>query len=70
MNSARWEQSADRLAAAGWSWGCLQAVIAGRLVWVADAHRNDGQHFVAHAPGLDDAFAFLLDSLPTREGVP
>lgn len=70
MNTARWEQTADRLAAAGWSWGCLQALIAGRLIWVADAHRDDGHRFVAHAPRLDDAFDLLVDSLPCHEGAP
>lgn len=68
MSAARWEQTADRLAAGGWSWGSLQAVIDGRLVWVVDAHRDDGQRFVAHATGLDDAFDLLLQSLPTLEG--
>jgi hypothetical protein len=70
MSAARWEQTADRLAAAGWSWGCLQALIAGRLVWVVDAHRDDGHRFVAHAPVLDHAFDLLQESLPHSEGAP
>ena len=32
---------------AGWSLGCVAAVdSAGRTLWIADAHRDDGQRFV------------------------
>jgi hypothetical protein len=42
-----WEIIADNLSKAGWSWGCLSAVDCdGRTLWIADAHRGDGQRFV------------------------
>jgi len=44
-----WEIIADRLKKAGWSWGCVSAVDSnGRTIWIADAHRGDGQRFVVH----------------------
>jgi hypothetical protein len=45
-----WEIIADRLSASGWSWGCVSALDScGRTIWIADAHRDDGQRFVVHA---------------------
>jgi hypothetical protein len=45
-----WELVADKLSKAGWSWGCVAAVTSkGRIIWVADAHRDDGERFVVHA---------------------
>ena len=45
-----WEIIADNLGKAGWSWGCVSVVIReGRIIWVADAHRDDGKRFVVHA---------------------
>jgi hypothetical protein len=42
-----WEIIADNLSKAGWSWGCVSAIDAnGRTMWIADAHRGDGKHFV------------------------
>jgi hypothetical protein len=41
---------ADNLSKAGWSWGCVSAVdFGGRIVFVADAHRDDGKRFVVRA---------------------
>ena len=37
-----WEAIADSLARDGWSWGIVRALLNGRLLWVADAHRGDG----------------------------
>jgi len=35
---------------AGWSWDCVSAVDScGRMIWIADAHRDDGKRFVAVA---------------------
>jgi hypothetical protein len=49
-----WEIIADNLRKAGWSWGCVATVHRqGRTIWIADAHRDDGQRFVVHA----DCFA-------------
>jgi len=48
---------ADNLSKAGWSWGCLSAVDReGRTIFVADAHRGDGQRFVVHADEKLTAF--------------
>src|ERR1700758_2980930 len=45
-----WEIIADNLSKAGWSWGCVSAVdSSGRTIWIADAHRDDGKHFVVRA---------------------
>jgi hypothetical protein len=45
-----WEIIADRLSKAGWSWGCVSAMDSnGRTIWVADAHRDDGNRFVVRA---------------------
>ena len=38
---------ADNLSKAGWSYGCVSALdTQGRTIWIADAHRGDGKHFV------------------------
>jgi len=53
-----WEIIADNLSKAGWSWGCISAVDSnGRTIYIADAHRDDGQRFVVHAD--EKATAFL-----------
>jgi hypothetical protein len=45
-----WEIIADRLSAAGWSWGCVSAVDSyGQTIWIVDAHRDDGKRFIVHA---------------------
>ena len=55
-----WEIIADNLSKAGWSWGCVSAVTSeGRIIWVADAHRDDGKRSVVHADEKLTAFAEL-----------
>jgi len=45
-----WEIIADKLSVAGWSWGCVSAMIAtGETIWIADAHRGNGKRFVVRA---------------------
>jgi hypothetical protein len=45
-----WEINADNPSKAGWSWGCVSAVDShGRTMFVADAHRGDGQRFIVRA---------------------
>jgi hypothetical protein len=42
-----WKIIADNLSKAGWSWRCVAAVDCdGRTIWIADAHRGDGQRFI------------------------
>ena len=55
-----WEIIADNLSKARWSWGCLSAVDSrGRTIWIADAHRGDGQRFVVRADEELAAFVEL-----------
>jgi hypothetical protein len=55
-----WEIIADNLSKAGWSWGCVSAIDRqGRTIWIADAHRDDGQRFVVHADEKRTAFLDL-----------
>jgi len=59
-NMKDWEIIADRLSAAGWSWGCVSAVDSeGRTFWIADAHCGDGKRFVVHADEKLTAFVEL-----------
>jgi hypothetical protein len=49
---------ADNLSKAGWSWGCVSALdSSGRTIWIADAHRDNGQRFIVRAD--DKLTAFL-----------
>ena len=55
-----WELVADNLSKAGWSWGCVSAVTSeGRIIWVVDAHRDDGKRFVVQADEKATAFIEL-----------
>jgi hypothetical protein len=52
-----WEIIAENLGDAGFSWGCVSAVTReGRIIWVADAHRDDGKRFVVRAEEKLTAF--------------
>ena len=54
-----WEIIADNLSKAGWSWGCVSGVDScGHAIWIADAHRGDGQRFVVRA---DEKLAASLE---------
>jgi hypothetical protein len=55
-----WETIAENLSKAGWSLGWISAVDSnGRTIWIADAHRDDGKHFVVHADEKLTAFVEL-----------
>jgi hypothetical protein len=55
-----WETIADTLSASGWSWGCVSALDSnGRTIFVADAHRDNGQRFVVRADEKLTAFLEL-----------
>jgi hypothetical protein len=55
---------ADNLSKAGWSWGCVSAIDStGRTIWIADAHRGDGQRFVVHADEELTALFLELESV-------
>jgi hypothetical protein len=62
-----WEVIADKLSKAGWTWGCVATVDAhGRTVFVADAHRGDGQRFVVRADEKLTAFLELARMISTH----
>ena len=55
-----WEIIADNLKKAGWSLGYVSAIDSnGRTIWIADAHRDDGNRFVVHADEKLTAFMEL-----------
>jgi hypothetical protein len=55
-----WEAIADKLSKAGWSLGWVSAVSSeGRMIWIADAHRDDGKPFVVRAEEKLTAFMEL-----------
>jgi regulator of protease activity HflC (stomatin/prohibitin superfamily) len=50
------------------SWGCVSAIDAnGRTIWIADAHRDDGNHFIIRADEKLTAFLQLERSLVRME---
>jgi len=65
-----WEVVADNLSKAGWSLSWVSAVDSeGRTIWIVDAHRGDGKHFVLHADQKLSAFMELESAtrgLPPR----
>jgi hypothetical protein len=51
---------ADKISKAGWSLGWVSAVDSeGRTIWIADAHRGDGQRFIARSDEKLTAFLEL-----------
>jgi hypothetical protein len=53
-----WEVIADKLSAAGWSWGYCSAVTRDRWRWIVDAHR-EGPRYIVHFDELLSAFLEL-----------
>ena len=65
MTIETWEEIADGLTRDGWSWGCLQACLDGRLRWVVDAHRGTGlPRYAVDAETKAGAFEKLRSILP------
>jgi hypothetical protein len=59
-----WEIIADNLSKAGWSWGCVSTVDSnGRTIFVADAHRDDGQSFIVRLDERLTAFVQLESAI-------
>jgi hypothetical protein len=55
-----WEIMADNLSKAGWSWGYVSALDChGRTIWIAGAHRDDGNRFIVRADEKLTAFLEL-----------
>jgi hypothetical protein len=56
---------ADNLSASGWSWGCSSQIDAtGRVLFTADAHRDDRKRFIVTAD--EKLTAFLEPERITR----
>jgi hypothetical protein len=56
------------LSASGWSWGCVATVAReGRTIFVADAHRGDGQRLVVRAEEKLTAFLELESAIRRQE---
>jgi hypothetical protein len=58
-----WEIVADKLSAAGWSWGYCSAVIRDGWRWVVDAHKGDGKRHIVPSDELLSAFMELEATL-------
>jgi hypothetical protein len=62
-----WEIIADRLSAAGWSWGCVSTINSnGQTLWIVDAHRSDAGRFIIHADQELPAFLELESAIQTE----
>ena len=58
---------ADNLSKSGWSWGCVATMDReGRTIFVADAHRGDGQRFVVHADEKATGFLELEAAIKAK----
>ena len=57
-----WEIVADKLSAAGWSWGYCSAVTPNRWRWIVDAHL-EGRCYIVHSEELLSAFLELEATL-------
>ena len=51
-----WEIVADKLHAAGWSWGYCSAVTQHGWRWIVDAHKGDGRRYIVHSDELLNPF--------------
>jgi hypothetical protein len=56
-----WEIVADKLSAAGWSWGYCSAVTKDGWRWIVDAHREGRRYIVLP----DELLSALLESEAT-----
>jgi hypothetical protein len=55
-----WENVADNLSKAGWSWGCVSTINSnGQTIFVADAHHDEGKRFIVAADEKLSAFVEL-----------
>jgi hypothetical protein len=58
-----WEIIADKLSAAGRSWGYCSAVTCHRWRWIPDAHKSDSKRYVVQSDELLSAFLELKATL-------
>ena len=54
-----WETIADNLSAFGWTWGCSSQIDStGRVLFTADAHRDNGKRFIV---SVDEKLTSFLE---------
>jgi hypothetical protein len=60
-----WESIADRLSAAGWTWGYCSTVTHNGWRWLVDAYRTDdgGRRYLVESDDLLSAFLHLEATL-------
>jgi hypothetical protein len=58
-----WETIADRLSAAGWTWGYCSAVTRDGWRWVVDVSRGEGRRYIVESDELLTAFLELESTL-------
>ena len=58
-----WETIADKLSAAGWTWGYCSSVTRDGWRWVVDAYRSDGRRYIVESDELLTAFLELESAL-------
>jgi hypothetical protein len=67
LKRAKLHRKSSTIPKAGWSWGCVSAIDSnGRTIWIVDAHRGDGERFVAHADEKLTAFSELESAIKGR----
>ena len=54
-----WEIVADKLSAAGWTWGYCSLVTRDGWRWVVDAYKSDAHRHIVHSDELLSAFLEL-----------
>jgi hypothetical protein len=54
-----WEIIADKIAAAGWTWGYCRTATASGLHYIVDAHCGNGRRFIVESDELLSAFLEL-----------
>jgi hypothetical protein len=64
-----WETLARNLKRRGWSLGYVSAINSeGRTIWIADAHRDDGQRCIVQADEKLTAFLELESAIRLARG--
>jgi hypothetical protein len=61
-----WEIIADKLSAAGWTWGYCGAVTCHGWRWVVDTRRCDGRRYIVESDELLSALLELEATLLER----
>ena len=57
------ELIANKVSAAGFTWGYCSAVTRGGWRWILDAHKNDGKRYIVESDELLSAFLELEATL-------